>query len=127
MNVAAYFAPADCVCPCCLVEFSNRTILIQHMSRGSGTCLVNTLLRHKPLKHCELREVQQCERIAQARRERAGLPRFKAESPPVRHCGPLLPIASLKGDILSTKSNLHPFGPQKRKYIYAIDEDTDVI
>ena len=90
MNVAAYFAPPDYVCPCCLVEFSNRTLLISHMSRGSGTCLVNTLLRNTPLlTHVELREVQQRERIEQAEREKSGLPRFKAEFPPVRHFGPL--------------------------------------
>ena len=75
----------------------------------------------------ELREVQQRERIEQSRREKAGLPRFKAESPPVRHYGPLLPIVSLRGDILSTKSNLHPFGPQKRKYNYTtVDDDVFV-
>ena len=55
----------------------------------------------------------------------SGLPRFKAEHPPVRHYGPLLPMVSIKGDILSTKSHLHPFGPQRKKYIYDIDEALD--
>ena len=93
------------------------------MHRGYGTCLVNALLRHKPLKDDELRDVQKRERIEQARREKIGLPRFKAEMPPVRHYGPLLPIVSLQGDIVTTKSNVHPFGPQQRKYNYAVDDD----
>ena len=63
------------------------------------------------------------ERKGQSRSEKAGLPRYLAEKPPVRRCGPLPQLIGLDGLVVSMRSNAHPFGPQKRKYIDREQED----
>ena len=54
-----------------------------------------------------------------ALREVAGLPQNLAETPACRVPGPLWKIHGFDGNIIPTSSNLHPYGPQKRKYLPA--------
>ena len=57
------------------------------------------------------------ERVFTNAREGAGLPQNLAESPAFRVPGPLWKIHGFDGNIVPTSSNMHPFGPQKRKYL----------
>lgn len=121
-TVATWFACTSNTCGCCLVQFSNRALLITHMTRGRGICFLNAVLRRPTITHAELMEIRRTERLAQAKREKVGLPRYQAVSPLIRVSGPLSPIVDLNGDVILDHSNMHPFGPQQRKYLY-VDED----
>ena len=123
-NVATWFAPTDNACGACLVEFSNRSLLLQHLTCSTyGTCLLHAILRNPSVSSEELEVVRKSERKEQSRREKAGLPCYLAEKPPFRRSGPLPQLIGLDGLIISMKSNALFFGPQKRKYIDREQDD----
>jgi hypothetical protein len=104
-------------CFACMTSFSNREGLIFHLSRGHGTCMLNTILRLPPISREDLDAYRKHERIATLARERAGVTQHKVDRPPIRVAGPLWLMIDLQGNRVDTSSNAHPFGPQKRKYI----------
>ena len=67
------------------------------------------------------------ERLVQAKNVAAGLPRFHAAVPPFRMPGPILPIVDFQGDVVGEKSPLHPYGPQKKKYVYKNDDEDELL
>lgn len=110
---------------CCLVTFSNRKPLAHHLRYRSGwVCLVNTISWHSPLSDLELKQARSIDRVEEARREKRGEERYLAETPAFRSYGPLRPILNLSGHVIPTTSNLHPFGPNRRKY-RGLDEDDE--
>ena len=66
------------------------------------------------------------QRLPEAARGRIGLPRYLADK--VKFCvpGPLLPFVNVDGACIEDTSNLHPFGPQRRKYRGLDDSDSEV-
>jgi len=115
-------------CACCLVTFSNRKLLAHHMRYRSGwVCLVNTMRFVAPLSDLELKEARRCDRAVESMREKRGQPRYLADVPAFRSYGPLRQIVNLRGDEIDVSSNLHPFGPKRRKYRVASDEDDDQV
>ena len=135
LHPVQHYAHEQNTCLTCLVKFSNRDLLCTHLSRGYGTCWLNMVLKVPPLSVKAVRDMLKDERIHTNAREVAGLPQNLAEIPAFRVPGPLLVIHGFDGSIIPTTSNLHPFGPQKRKYLpaalddeynYAVDEDVIV-
>ena len=74
----------------------------------------------------ELREARRNDRAEEYRRERRGQSRYLAEIPACRSFGPLRPIVNLQGEVIDVECNLHPFGPKRRKYRMATDDEEDV-
>ena len=105
-------------CHCCLVKFSNRKLLTNHMRYNTGyICLLNTILKVPPMPAKDLALIRSAERTLEAVREKEGVSRHLAEDASVRLCGPIWPIIDLTGVLVPETSKLHPFGPHKRKYI----------
>ena len=75
-----------------------------------------------------VRDMLRDERVFTNAREIAGLPQNLVENPAFRVPGPLWKIHGFDGNIVPTSSNVHPFGPQKRKYlpVTPADEYADV-
>ena len=69
-----------------------------------------------PISDDALDEFRVAERKDELAREKAGLPRFFAETPAVRFFGPLWPILDVDATEIPIASNRHPFGPNRRKY-----------
>ena len=63
------------------------------------------------------------DRVQEAIREKAGLPRYLAERLKYRVPGPLWPFVDTDGTVILETSNLHPFGPKRRKYLLDAAED----
>ena len=85
------------------------------------------VLRVPPLSVKAVRDLLRDERVFTNAREVAGLPQNLAEISAFRVPGPLLIIRGFDGSIIPTTSNLHPFGPQKRKYLPAALEEVDSV
>ena len=60
-----------------------------------------------------------------ARRIVDGFTKHRAEFPPFRYFGPLLPIYDTRGMVLQLDDNRHPFGPRKPKYVRACFDGCD--
>ena len=79
-------------------------------------CLLAAVLRHPPLSDDELVRIRSQERLLEAEREKAGLPRYMAVDTRIRLPGPLPQFFDTDGTMIPHTSNLHPFGPKRRKY-----------
>ena len=98
------------------MTFDNRGLLLTHLSRGSGVCLMNIVLRMQPMDLVILVAEKAAESVACAAKSASGLSKHHADSPPVRSFGPLWPVLDTHGVRVLTTDNKHPFGPQQRKY-----------
>ena len=86
------------------------------------------VLRVPPLTTTVVRDLLRDQRVLTNAREVAGLPQNLAETPAFRVAGPLWIIHGFDGTIIPTTSNLHPFGPQKRKYLpNTLDDDLESV
>ena len=86
------------------------------------------MLWKAPISDPELKRIRAAERALELKREHLGLPRYLAETPACRHFGPLRQLFDLQGAEIPDSSNLHPFGPKKRKYWrddFSSDDDVD--
>lgn len=54
LHPANFYAGEDNICRYCLVRFSSRGLLLTHLSRGSGLCLFNSVMRSTPLSQLAL-------------------------------------------------------------------------
>ena len=115
-NPANFFAAVSNMCECCRVQFSNRHLLMTHLTRGAHTCLLHHISWGIMISNDQLIDIRRQERILTADREKAGLPQRLAVIPAHRISGPIPRMYSLDGSLVPDTSNLHPFGPQKRKY-----------
>ena len=121
------YCPEDGVCPSCLVSFSNRKLLAAHLRYRSGyVCFLNCVLHQAPLSGEELVRIRTLERLYEAKREKVGLPRYMAEKSRLRLHNPLFPFRDTDGSFISEASNLHPFGPNRRKYAPVDDSDSEL-
>ena len=81
-----------------------------------------------PLSDMEVRRIRTAERAQEHSREVQGLPRYMADRPAISHYGPLRPFYDVQGARIGETSDLHSFGPHKRKYQRAeveTGEDSD--
>ena len=123
IGIASWYAQPSNVCQCCLLRFCTRRGLVKHLKWGKGICLLNSLLRVPTVAPVDMEAALAAERLVQAKNVAAGLPRFHAAVPPFRMPGPILPIVDFQGDVVGEKSPLHPYGPQKKKYVYKDDNE----
>ena len=115
-NPINYFAAVSNMCECCRVQFSIKHLLMCHLTRGAPTCLFHHIALGLMITDKQLVDIRREERVLRAAREKAGLPQRLAVTPAHRVSGPLTRMFSLDGSLVPDSSNLHPFGPQKRKY-----------
>ena len=115
---AQFYAGESNSCGTCLVSFSNRKLLMNHLTRGSGICLLNLLLRRPPLDLDELEAIRKKETADTISRIHKGLPAHLAVSPAFRKCGPLMPLIYTDGSVVDVSDRRHPYGPGKRKYVF---------
>ena len=116
INPAQFYAENN-QCLACLVTFGSRGNLITHLTRGSGLCFLNIVLKVPPLPRSVVDAIREKEAHISHDKVNAGLGKHYAEAPPVRAYGPLLPLHSTQGDVVDTCDNRHPFGPRHRKYV----------
>lgn len=114
---AQYFVGELNTCGTCLVAFSCRRLLLNHLTLGSGICLLNLLLRRQPLPLSELEAIREKEQAAILSRIHSGLSTHLAVSPAFRKCGPLLPLLYTDGSVVDVSDRRHPYGPGKRKFL----------
>ena len=100
-------------------------MLLYHLTRGSGVCLLNTIVRSPSLPPEVVRGALKDERVHTLARERAGASRHLVVVPAFRVIGPLWKIIDFDGSTVPESSNRHPYGPQKRKYLPLQDCDSD--
>ena len=114
----ASFYAEDTLCRCCLVRFGSRGLLMTHLTRGSGTCLLNIVMHFPPLTDVQHRDIRDEERAVAAKRIKVGLSKNQTGIPPVRAYGPLRKIVGIDGlEIDASVDNRHPFGPKKKKFL----------
>ena len=77
------------MCLKCLVKFSNRKMLLYHLTRGHGICLLNAIIRTPSLSPDVVRGALKDERVHTLARERAGVSRHLVVVPAFRVVGPL--------------------------------------
>ena len=80
--------------------------------------MLNTLMRVPQLSVAALADVRREERVLTGAIEKAGLLQRLAVTPAVHLPGSLRRIYDIDRIIVSESSNRHPFGTQKRKYIF---------
>ena len=98
---AQHYADGSNECRCCLVRFSSRGLLISHLTRGSGICLLNCIIRFPPVNFAELKAARETDSILMHDNLHSGLPKHHAEVPASRGFGPLWPLYSLTGEIVT--------------------------
>ena len=117
------FCPADAICLCCLVQFDNRKLLEHHLRyRGGWVCLLNAAIWNSPLSEEEVLKFRAADRKVEAFNEKRGLPRYFAEFGAQRYYVPLRRLVGVDGQTIEIGSNLHPFGPKRKKYQRADSE-----
>ena len=125
IDITRRYCQASNVCLACMVAFSNSKLLSSHLRYGSGyMCLLHCIMFQKPLSDIEVAEIRSVERIEEAKREKLKLPRYLADKTKFRVPGPLWPFFDSGGNLVPESSNLHPFGPKKRKY-RTLESDTE--
>ena len=87
-------------------------------------CLLSCITFHSPLSDADVVAIREAERKLETERGNLGLPRYLAEGAKFRVPGPLWPFFDANGHEIPMTSNLHPFGPNRRKY-RAVDSDDD--
>ena len=123
-DVTRRFCPADNVCPACRVSFSNGKLLSHHLRYNAGfVCLLSCIAFFQPLSDDEVVAIREAERSLEAAREKVGLSRYLAIGAKTRVPGPLWPFFDSSGRVVLETSNLHPFGPNRRKYREAESDD----
>ena len=118
---AGYFG---CFCPNPKLEPETRTLLMNHLTRGTGLCFLNTLLRVPALPSEDLAEARRADQALNLAREHTGLASHPSEQPVRRLLGPLWNLVDLDGHFVHVSDRRHPFGPGRRKFM---DLDTDIV
>ena len=112
---ANYYAEANGFCRCCLANFSNRGLLINHLQRGSRVCLLNLLLRFQLLSEDEEKAQRALAAPVKLCDLRAGRPAHYATVPVMRVHGPSNLLLDVHGNTISATSKLHPHGGQGKR------------
>ena len=94
-----------------------------NLEKHCFVCLLSCIAFHEPLGDDEVVSIREAERSLEAGREKVGLSRYLAIGAKTRVPGPLWPFFDAAGREVLETSNLHPFGPKRRKYRTADSDD----
>ena len=104
------------VCPICLLQFHNRTRLLNHLKYRSSVCLANVLINGPILSEVEARQLDEDERSENRELYSKGLRPHTAIKPVYRMCGPLPPFVEAHNCEVSRTHNCHVLGYGRRHF-----------
>ena len=101
-------------CLNCMLQFSTRNGLIEHLQCGMRICLLNIILRLPPTTEAE--DVQLRADAQKLRREnrRSGIGRHIVDFPAYRVHGPMWRMVNIQGCNVTHMDREHPVGPGSR-------------
>ena len=98
-------------CLNCLLQFSTRNGLVEHLDAGQGICLLNTLLRVPPTTDAEEFELRSVAQTIKKCKIGSGLPKHAVDFPAFRIHGPMWKMVDIQGQNVLHTDKRHPVGP----------------
>ena len=117
LPVVGLFADESYTCLACLLHFSTRQGLINHLQYGSRLCLLNTLLRVQPMGNDEHLRIRSEAQALKLQKVHVGIHQHAVDFPAYRLQGPHWQLLSLEGNFIHHSDPRHPAGPGKQKRI----------
>ena len=101
----------ELTCPTCLIVFSSRQLLQNHLSRGFGAtvCLLNAVVRSQPLSVQDLVAHRSRASDIITKNIHCGLPAYHASKPPMISFGPLWQLFRVDGTEILWSHKDHPY------------------